>query len=141
MAKFYGKRSCSKPCESECCYFEKYSYVIGKNKAITLSEVERLRNAVKHSLHEFKPEYRERIKRIVENNEFMIKDKYNEDHLTSDTSLPGISPCMGIMYYPCRFLSGAEKVSNTNKACMIYPFRFQICKNTKPEDRHGCKEL
>jgi len=128
MAEFYGKRGCSVGCGSKCCHFEKHGYVIGDGKAIELSEIERLKKAVRNNIGMFKPEYRAKVKQIVEKNEFIVKDRFDQTFLTSDTSLPGISACMSIMYYPCRFLA-EDKDKKGDKPCMIYPVRFEMCRS------------
>ena len=104
------------------CYMDGYGLVIGK------SEVERLMYAVNKRPKDFIPQYLSKIKRALQNGNHI---KLNDDKykLKGDKSRNFIEFSM-TAYYPCPFL----EVDDDLTACMIYPYRFQICKNTLCED-------
>lgn len=120
--KYYGEKqsNCS---DSTCCYFDGYGLYVDK------SEVERLVDAVKNKPQDFLPEYLPKIKEIIDSRKF-IKEENNETIiLNRDKSKPLIEFCM-TKYYPCFFLVK----DNKDTACMIYPYKFNRCKNTKCEE-------
>ncbi|MEM5872328.1 MAG: hypothetical protein QXD55_00485 [Candidatus Aenigmatarchaeota archaeon] len=129
---FYGERSCSIKCNSECCYFPRPGEPFSK---IEEKQINKVINAVKNNLEAFLPEYREIVKKIVK--EGFIVEKFDTKYLKCDTTKTGFDSCM-VPYYPCVFLANSENFFNENKACMIYPYRFSFCKNTTPEN-YGCK--
>jgi len=63
---YYGKRSCSIDCSSECCYFPKPGELIKE------TEIKRLKNVVKNKLSDFHPQYRDLIRKIVEVDGFVV---------------------------------------------------------------------
>lgn len=125
---YYGKKSCSEKCESNCCYFTKPGFLLNRQNE---KEVKRLEEIVRKMLGEFRPEYRDKIKRIVEAG--IVARRSFGNYLRCDSTKLGFDSAM-IPYYPCVFLSDSEKFSNENKACMIYPHRFSFCRNATIED-------
>jgi len=127
MTNFYGMRSCSVKCNSRCCYFPRPGEPLSRREE---KEINNIVNAAKNNLESFLPEYREIVKKII--NEVFIVEKFDTKYLRCDTTKPGFDSAM-VSYYPCIFLSNSENFLNKNKVCMIYPYRFSICRNTTPE--------
>jgi len=120
--KIYGDTKESKCKDSSCCYIDGHGLQIGK------SEIERLVDAVNKRPQEFIPKYLPKIKRILGKKD-LIKFNGEKVKIKGDKSKNFI--VMGMTdYHPCPFLN----IVDGSTSCIVYPYRFQICKNTSCED-------
>lgn len=127
-------------CDSKCCTFIKKAY------SLTIEQIDALNMAVKNHLADFKPEYQERVKQIVNSGEFLDKkfrypwlvgypdfkptEKDFDNYLKADQSRLRGTECMQD-YFACIFLSDNRvPTGNAGNECMIYSHRFDFCKNT-----------
>jgi hypothetical protein len=120
------KRTCNIKCASNCCYFPRPGH------SVSAEEIKILAESIKNNIQSFEPQYRAFLQSIAQGGSFFVEKPLFGTYVKCDDRKPGFDSCM-VPYYPCIFLTNAEKFENKNKLCMIHPHKFDDCKNTTPE--------
>jgi Fe-S-cluster containining protein len=100
---------------------------IGPGDRIKDTEMEMMEKGILRQSQKLLPEYREKAVELVKKGGHKKKNARGNLCLSQQFEKSSYDSCM-IAYYPCIFLANADL--KKGDACMIYPFRPKICRNT-----------